>query len=235
MFCFLVFCAKITKIGVIVKKIVVSASSLPAGRNMSSQVEYLERVSNYGADMYHFDVMDGVFVKYKTVDHAYLEQLKERTVLLFDCHLMVKEPEKVVDKYIKAGANIITFHQEVLDEEHTHKLIRHIKKKGVMAGLAIDLDTDISKVDPFLKELDVVLIMSVKAGKGGQEFQKSALPKIKYVREKNPNILIEVDGGINDKTSAQVVRAGADIVVSGSFIYNNDAYESIQKLKGNNG
>lgn len=217
------------------KKIVVSASSLPAGRNMSSQIEYLERVTNYGADMYHFDVMDGVFVKHKSVDYAYLEQLKERTTLLFDCHLMVQEPSKVIDKYIKAGANIISFHQEVLDEEHTHKLIKRIKRKGVMAGLAIDLDTDISKIDPFLKELDLVLIMSVKAGKGGQEFQKDALAKIKYVRAKNSNILIEADGGINDKTAAQVVRAGADIVVSGSYIYNNDAYESIQKLKGNNG
>ncbi len=217
------------------KKIVVSASSLPAGRNMSSQIEYLERVSNYGADMYHFDVMDGQFVKYKSVDFAYLEQLKERTALLFDCHLMVNDPIKVVDKYIKNGANIITFHQEVLNEEQTHKLIKHIKSKGVMAGLAIDLDTDISKVDPFLSELDMVLVMSVKAGKGGQEFQKSALQKIKYVRGKNTKILIEVDGGINDKTAAQAVRAGADIVVSGSYIYNNDAYESIQKLKGNNG
>ncbi len=217
------------------KKIVVSASSLPAGRNMSSQIEYLERVTNYGADMYHFDVMDGVFVKHKSVDFAYLEQLKERTPLLFDCHLMVQEPNKVIDKYIKAGANIISFHQEVLNEEDTHKLIKHIKRKGVMAGLAIDLGTDIAKIDPFLKELDLVLIMSVKAGKGGQEFQKEALAKIKYVRAKNSNILIEVDGGVNDKTAAQSVRAGADIVVSGSYIYNNDAYEAIQKLKGNNG
>ena len=141
----------------------------------------------------------------------------------------------MIDKYIKAGANIISFHQEVLNEEDTHKLIKHIKRKGVMAGLAIDLGTDIAKIDPFLKELDLVLIMSVKAGKGGQEFQKEALAKIKYVRAKNSNILIEVDGGINDKTAAQSVRAGADIVVSGSYIYNNDAYEAIQKLKGNNG
>ena len=217
------------------KKIVVSASSLSAGRNMSSQIEYLERVTNYGADMYHFDVMDGVFVKHKSVDFAYLEQLKERTTLLFDCHLMVQEPAKVIDKYIKAGANIISVHQEVLDEDQTHKLIRKIKSKGVMASLAIDLDTDISKIDPFLNELDMVLIMSVKAGKGGQEFQKSALQKIKYVREKSNKILIEVDGGINDKTAAQVVRAGADIVVSGNYIYSNDTYEAIQKLKGNNG
>lgn len=217
------------------KKIVISASSLPAGRNMSSQIEYLERVTNYGADMYHFDVMDGVFVKHKSVDYAYLEQLQERSTMLFDCHLMVQNPTKVVDKYIKSGAHIITFHQEVLDEDHTHKLIKHIKKHGVMAGLAIDLDTDISKIDPFLNELDLVLIMSVKAGKGGQEFQKQALEKVKYVRAKNENVLIEIDGGINDKTASSAVRAGVDILVSGNFIYNNDTFEAIQKLKGKNG
>lgn len=202
---------------------------------MSSQIEYLERVTNYGADMYHFDVMDGVFVKHKSVDYAYLEQLQERSTMLFDCHLMVQNPTKVVDKYIKAGAHIITFHQEVLDEDHTHKLIKHIKKHGVMAGLAIDLDTDISKIDPFLNELDLVLIMSVKAGKGGQEFQKQALEKVKYVRAKNENVLIEIDGGINDKTASSAVRAGVDILVSGNFIYNNDTFEAIQKLKGKNG
>lgn len=217
------------------KKIVISASSLPAGRNMSSQIEYLERVTNYGADMYHFDVMDGVFVKHKSVDYAYLEQLQERSTMLFDCHLMVQNPVKVVDKYIKAGAHIITFHQETLDEDRTHKLIKHIKKHGVMAGLAIDLDTDISKVDPFLNELDLVLIMSVKAGKGGQEFQKQALEKVKYVRAKNENVLIEIDGGINDKTAPSAVRAGVDILVSGNYIYNNDTFEAIQKLKGKNG
>lgn len=202
---------------------------------MSSQIEYLERVTNYGADMYHFDVMDGVFVKHKSVDYAYLEQLQERSTMLFDCHLMVQNPTKVVDKYIKSGAHIITFHQEVLDEDHTHKLIKHIKKHGVMAGLAIDLDTDISKIDPFLNELDLVLIMSVKAGKGGQEFQKQALEKVKYVRAKNENVLIEIDGGINDKTASSAVRAGVDILVSGNFIYNNDTFEAIQKLKGKNG
>lgn len=218
------------------KKVVVSASSLPAGRNMSAQIEYLERVGSYGADMYHFDVMDGQFVKYKTVDYTYLEQLKEKSAMMFDVHLMVNNPEKVVDKYIKAGANIITVHYEAFeDKTKLTKLLKHIKSKGVMAGLAIDLDTNIKVAEGFLYHIDLLLILCVKAGKGGQAFNKSALKKIKHIRDMNEHILIEVDGGINDKTAAQCVRVGADIVVSGSFIYNNDAFTAIQKLKGKNG
>ena len=92
------------------RKIVVSASSLPAGRNMSSQLEYIERVGNFGADMYHLDVMDGEFVPNKSIDYKYFEQLREKSPLIFDAHLMVKNPEKVVDKYIKSQADIITVH-----------------------------------------------------------------------------------------------------------------------------
>lgn len=217
-------------------KIVVSASSMPAGRNMSSQVEYIARVGNYGADMYHLDVIDGVFAKNKTIDYKYIEQLKEKSPLLFDVHLMVNEPEKVADKYIKAGANIITVHYEVFSEQkHLVKFLKKLKKKGIMTGLAIDLDTRIEVIDPIIKYLDMVLIMAVKAGKGGQEFNKSALKKIKYVRNLNTEILIEVDGGINNVTGSQCVRAGADVLVSGSYIYNNDAYQAIQALKGKNG
>ena len=97
------------------------------------------------------------------------------------------------------------------------------------------LETNIEVIDQYVKYLDLVLIMSVKAGKGGQEFDSSAIKKIKYVRKLMPEMLIEVDGGINDKTAVQCVKAGADILVSGSYIYNNDAYESIQNLKGKNG
>ena len=218
------------------KKIVVSASSMPAGRNMSAQIEYITRVGTYGADMYHLDVMDGVFTKYKTIDYKYFEQLREKSALLFDCHLMIASPEKVVDKYIKAGADIITVQYESFtDQELLIKVLKRIKKKGKMAGLAIDLETNIEVIDSLLKFVDMVLIMTVKTGKGGQEFNKNALKKVKYVRSLNSEILIEVDGGINDQTASQCVRAGADILVSGSYIYNNDTYEAIQRLKGKNG
>lgn len=218
------------------RKIVVSASSMPAGRNMSSQIEYLQRVGTYGADMYHLDVMDGQFTKYKTIDYKYIEQLREKSSLLFDVHLMIKNPEKEINKYIKYGADIITVHYESFeDKEILIKVLKKIKSKNKMAGLCIDLDTKIEVAEPYLQYIDLILIMSVKAGKGGQVFNKSALKKIKFIRSINPEILIEVDGGIDDETAPQCVRAGADILVSGSFIYNNDTYEAIQKLKGKNG
>ena len=99
------------------RKVVISASSLPAGRNMSSQIEYIQRMSNYGADMYHLDVMDGEFVKYKTIDYTYFEQLREKSALLFDTHLMINNPEKFINKYIKAGAYIITVHYEAVEDK----------------------------------------------------------------------------------------------------------------------
>lgn len=217
------------------KKVVISASSLPAGRNMSSQLDYLARVQNYGADMYHLDVMDGEYTKYKSIDHSYIEQLREKSVMLFDTHLMVMHPDKVVSKYIKAGADIISFQIEVLDHDAILALIKKIKKLGKRVGLAVDLDTDIKKIDPYLNLIDMVLILCVKAGKGGQEFDKNALKKIKYVRNINKDILIEVDGGINPNTGSQCVRAGADILVSGNYIYSNDTYDAIHELKGKNG
>ena len=218
------------------KKVVVAASSLPAGRNMSSQIEYLTRVSQYGADIYHLDVMDGKFVKSKTLDYTYFEQLREKSTILFDAHLMVNDVEKVIEKYIKSDANIITIHYESFSNiDSLISVLKRIKNSKKMAGLAIDMPTDISVIDSLLKYIDMVLILCVKAGKGGQPFDKDSLKKIKYVRTLSPDILIEVDGGINEITGAQCVRAGADILVSGSYIYNNDTYEAIQKLKGKNG
>ena len=203
---------------------------------MSAQLEYLARVTNYGADMYHLDVMDGVFTKYKTIDYKYVEQLREKSTLLFNAHLMVSNPHAVISKYAKNGVDIITLHYESFDkEENLIKSLKLIKSKGKMAGIAIDLPTDISVIDSLIKYVDIVLIMSVKAGKGGQKFDKSAIQKIKYVRKLNQEVLIEVDGGINDDTGAQCVKAGADILCAGTFIYNNDTFEAIQKLKGKNG
>ena len=104
-----------------------------------------------------------------------------------------------------------------------------------MAGIAIDIDTDVNKIEPIIKYVDMVLVLCVKVGKGGQDFNKNAIKKIKTLRSQYPDLLIEADGGINDKSAPSVVRAGADILVSGHYIYTNDAYEAIQTLKGKNG
>lgn len=216
-------------------KVVVGASSLPAGRNMSSQLDYIKKMQNFGADMYHLDVMDGLFVKNQTVDYTYLEQLKMSSILLFDVHLMVQNPTKVISKYAKAGANILTIHYEAFDDDKKFiKALKKIRKLEMMAGIALDLDTSVESIEPFLKYCDLVLIMSVKAGKGGQQFSESAIKKIKALRKLDSKILIEVDGGIDNISSQKAVKAGADIVVSGSYIYNNEAYEAIQSLKGRN-
>jgi len=218
------------------KKVVVSVSSMPAGRNMSAQLDFVVRAGNYGADMYHLDVMDGVFTKHKTIDYQYFEQLREKSPLLFDCHLMIANVEKQIKKYINSPANIITVHYESFDDtEKLIKVLKKIKKAGKLVGLSIDLNTKIEVIDTLIKYIDVVVVMCVKAGKGGQEFDKSALKKIKYVRTLSPQILIEVDGGINDKTAPLCVKAGADILVAGSYVYNNDTYDAIQTLKGKNG
>ncbi len=214
-------------------KVVVASSSLPAGRNMSSQLDYIKKMQTYGADMYHLDVMDGLFVKNQTVDYTYLEQLKMSSVLIFVVHLMVQYPTKVIKKYAKAGANILTIHYEAFANDKLFiKTLKKIKKLGMMPGIALDLDTDIAVIEPFLKYCDLVLVMTVKAGKGGQGFIESALKKVKAIKKIDKRILVEVDGGINDVTGAKAVKAGADILVSGSYIYNNDAYEAIQSLKG---
>lgn len=216
-------------------KVVVGASSLPAGRNMSSQLDYIKKMQNFGADMYHLDVMDGLFVKNQTVDYTYLEQLKMSSILLFDVHLMVQNPTRVISKYAKAGANILTIHYEAFDDDKKFiKALKKIRKLEMMAGIALDLDTSVESIEPFLKYCDLVLIMSVKAGKGGQQFSESAIKKIKALRKLDSKILIEVDGGIDNISSQKAVKAGADIVVSGSYIYNNEAYEAIQSLKGRN-
>lgn len=218
------------------KKVVISASSLPAGRNMSAQIDYIVKVGSFGADMYHLDIMDGEYVKQKSIDYKYFEQLREKSTLLFDAHLMTVRPEKLVDKYLKAGANILTIHYEAVeDKNELVKVFKKIKRAGAMVGLAIELYTDVSVIEPYLRYLDLVLIMSVKTGKYGQEFNKDAIKKIKQVRSLSEDILIEVDGGINDKTASLCVKAGADILVSGSYIYNNDTYTSIQSLRGKNG
>lgn len=214
-------------------KVVVAASSLPAGRNMSSQLDYIKKMQNFGADLYHLDVMDGLFVKNQTVDYTYLEQLKMSSVLLFDVHLMVQYPTRVISKYAKAGANILTIHYEAFaDDKAFIKALKKIKSYGMMAGIAIDLDTDVKALEPFFKYCDLVLVMTVKAGKGGQGFVETALKKVKAIKKIDKRILVEVDGGITDVTGAKAVKAGVDILVSGSYIYNNDAYEAIQALKG---
>jgi ribulose-phosphate 3-epimerase len=174
------------------------------------------RVSN--ADFIHFDVMDGKFVKDKTFDAEFVKSINT-SPLKKDVHLMVKQPEKLVDKFIKAGASMISFHAEAT--KSPKKLIEKLKSKGVIVGIAINPSTALTKIDKLLDEVDYVLVMTVKPGNPGQKLIASTIKKIKALQKKKPSLTIEVDGGINADTAHDVIEAGADILVAGSYIFKN--------------
>ena len=174
------------------------------------------RVSN--ADFIHFDVMDGKFVKDKTFDSEFVKSINTSPIKK-DVHLMTKQPEKLVDKFIKAGADMISFHAEAT--RSPAKLIKHIKDKKVMAGIAINPSTQLTKISRLIDIADFILVMTVKPGKPGQKLIESAVKKIKSLTKKKPNLTIEVDGGINADTAHEVIEAGADILVAGSYIFKS--------------
>jgi len=170
----------------------------------------------------HFDVMDGKFVSNKTYDHHMLSEIKTYSDQFFDCHLMIEKPENYVQNYIDHHADLITFHYEATDDPLS--LIKLIKKQGVQVGISIKPNTDVIALDPLLKDLDLILIMSVEPGQGGQSFIHGSLKKIKYLDEQRKlhdyPYLIEVDGGINHHTAKLVKEAGVDVIVVGSYIFN---------------
>ncbi len=169
----------------------------------------------------HFDVMDGKFVSNETYNHRMLKKVGEYSDQVFDCHLMIEEPEKFIENYAVSGAHIITFHYEATDDANS--VIKTIKSYNVKAGISIKPETDVSVLKDLLKDLDLVLIMSVEPGEGGQSFLPSALDKIEYLNKIRSDFkldfLIEVDGGINLETAKKVKEAGADVIVAGSYIF----------------
>lgn len=177
---------------------------------------------NY-AKWLHFDVMDGIFVENRTYDEKMVKKIKAISSQFFDVHLMIIEPEKQIKKYINAGADLITFHLETTEEPLD--LIKEIKKSNVKAGISIKPQTPIESLDLLLPYLDLILIMSVEPGKGGQKFIENSLAKISYLSRKkqlyNYEYLIEVDGGINLETAKRVRESGCDVIVVGSFLFNS--------------
>ena len=197
--------------------------------------EIIAETTEAAADYIHVDVMDGRFVPNLTIGPVVLNSIRPHTSLPMDVHLMIVEPERLIPDFADAGANILTVHQEVVP--HLHRVIQQIKDLGVAAGVAINPSTSTTSLDEVLSELDVVLVMSVNPGFGGQSFIPSVLSKIRQLRkiidEKHLNTKIEVDGGIKAGNVKEVVDAGADIIVAGSAIYNHDnsIKESIRKFR----
>lgn len=188
------------------------------------------------AEWIHYDVMDGHFVPNISFGYSILKDISKVTDKYLDVHLMISDPFKYVDNFIASNASLIVFHYEAVEENEIDKLIKYIKNNNVDVGIAIKPDTCQDVLKPFLSQLDLVLVMSVEPGFGGQTFNHSAIEKIsklaKLREENNYHYLIEVDGGINESTAKLCRQAGVDVLVAGSYVFNSDDYtKAIESLK----
>ena len=186
--------------------------------NLKSDIEILDKS---GVKYLHLDVMDGMFVPNISFGPMIIKQLRPLTNMVFDVHLMIEDPDRYVQSFKDAGADILTVHYEAC--KHLHRTISYIKSLGIKAGVSLNPATNIDVLDYVLEDLDLVLVMSVNPCFGGQSFIPSALDKIKNLKEKikerNLNVIVEVDGGVKTTNVKDVVEAGADLIVSGSDVF----------------
>ena len=217
-------------------KIIVAPSILSA--DFSHLGEDIRKIEEGGAEWLHFDVMDGHFFPNISFGQPVLKSIAHTHHMINDVHIMISDPYKYAPEFIKAGANYLTFHYEACkDDKEVFQIIDLIHEYGAKAGLSIKPNTQIEKVYPFLFSVDMILIMSVEPGFGGQKFMPESCSKIirlKNYMETNQirNVLIEIDGGINDETAKVSKLAGVDVLVAGSYIFgHDDIKERIAKLK----
>lgn len=201
-------------------------------------IDYAKSLSR-SADFIHCDIMDGKFVPRKTHDQNMVESLNANCLSMLDVHLMVNEPSHKVDDYINAGANILTVHYEAFaDKEELARTLKHIKKRDVLCGLSFNPSTPFKDVKMFCYDIDVLLVMSVEPGLSGQKLMSETFSRIKTIENfratNDLNFKIEVDGGVNDENAQALINAGADMLVSGSFIFKaHDREKAIKTLRGN--
>jgi len=198
--------------------------------------EEIRDVEQGGADFIHIDVMDGHFVPNLTIGPLVVEAVRPITELPLDVHLMIEAPDRYIPAFAKAGADILSVHVEACP--HLHRTIQLIKEQGVKAGVVLNPHTPVQQIEHVLEDLDLVLLMTVNPGFGGQSFISSVLPKIRQVKEMAEqkglgDLLIEVDGGVNKNTARQCIEAGANLLVAGSAVYNEkDRKKAIFDIKG---
>ena len=216
------------------KKIQISPSILSA--DFSQLKNEIKKLEQAGADMIHVDVMDGHFVPNLTIGPPVIKSLRGHTNLPFDVHLMISPVHKYIKDYADAGANIITIHPEATND--LKESIKHIRDLGKKVGVSLNPETSVKTIENFLEALDLVLIMSVHPGFGGQKFMPKVLEKVRKLRniinEKKLELDIEIDGGINFDNNKMVIEAGANILVSGTTIFkknNGDIKKNIDILK----
>ncbi len=194
----------------------------------------VEMINNSAADWFHIDIMDGVFVPNISFGFPVMKAIKKHAQKPLDVHLMIQHPDQYIEEFAEAGADILTVHVEACT--HLHRTINAIQAAGMKAGVAINPHTPVSVLEEVLDSLELVLVMSVNPGFGGQKFIQSAVAKVAKLKELkdsiNPDLIIEVDGGVNLETGRQLVDAGANALVAGSFVFKSDnPTDTIQALK----
>ena len=210
----------------------IAPSMLSADFNNLAQS--IRMVEEAGADYLHIDIMDGDFVPNISFGPMLYQGLRGQSKLVFDVHMMVTNPERYVDQVVKAGADVVTVHVEATP--HIHRALQLIKAAGAKAGVVINPGTSVSAIEAVLGQVDQVLVMTVNPGFGGQAFIPETLDKVRQLadlrQKQGYSYLIEVDGGVNDKTAADCLAAGADILVAGSYVFgHSNPAQAIQTIK----
>lgn len=194
----------------------------------------VEMINNSAADWFHIDIMDGVFVPNISFGMPVLAAIQKHAKKTIDVHLMIVDPDRYIETFKALGADVLTVHYEACN--HLHRSLQAIKAAGMKAGVAINPHTNVALLEDVINDIDLVCVMSVNPGFGGQSFIENTYKKVQHLKEmivrKNAHTLIEIDGGVTNKNAAELVKAGADVLVAGSFVFNaDDPAKTIQNLK----